>query len=217
MIPFVDVAMVGFVHNLFVNDPAGRNPNVYWGPPEASRQSLAIGEGQADAGVMPAGVSVFRTGCNEDKARYNQPKAATIGLPIGINTDHKSYNRILDIPVIAEYTCCGWSAALSDVNDIEREMWFSTRYKVLRATIQGNDFHWYISVQSPGYKQMIQEQSGKIVWYEVYQKYLVAAEWIHSTNIPLVQTIDVAFYDLVTSGNAIPGNLINQIQIGPIT
>lgn len=219
MVPYCDVAIVKFVANLFKDDPSGITPVVYWGPPEASRQSLAIGEKHSSVGVP--GVSIFRTGIAPDGQRYNQPAAAQYGHPVVRSSDNKTENRFLTIPVVAEYTAVGWSRALSDVNAIEREMWFSTRYKVLDSNIPtdepDNYRRWFISVSPPTYQQNIQESSGQIIWYSVSQRYLVYSEWIHTTNLPLVNEIIINIYDQVTSGEPIDQDLLNTITVVPST
>jgi|SRR5271165_4673016 len=238
MIGFVDVAMEVMLKNVFANDPAGVNPTVCWGPPEADRASMVQGESQADTGVP--GLAVFRTGMTEDMQKKNQSRSAGQGLPYGISASTfgnllgtvpsplpTSEQRILGIPVIAEYTVSAYAEALSDLNDIEREMWFSTRYKALIADdiptqastgtvgsyTNTANFRWYMDVKAPAYRQNIQQQTGEIIWYGLTQKFLVSCDWIHTKDTPLILQVNVNFYNGMTSGDDISQNLLDSTMI----
>ena len=229
MIPYVDTAMVGFFKVLFLND------FVVWAPPEVSRQRLARAgdeDGQGKIGVP--GLSIFRTG--EQKAAYNNKSATwesggTDLLPrlqAGPNTG--KYQVISYVYVNLQYEVIVWAKHLSDLNRIERKLWFAEDYKPVPVRIpfvdpntgeQIVDANGSPKVDDLGqplynefplklwadsgveYSRLNDEKTGKTLFYSLKRTYQIDAPWFLDHIDPVIEEI-VIHYKILSTKVEVP-------------
>lgn len=193
MLPYADLATVSFIRTII--------PQAYtviWWPPESSRQGLAQSTSQESIGLP--GVTVFRTACRRYDEGFTRPQAG-LGYNLGERVEHTKNLAQMHV-VRATYTSMAWAKDLSDLNTIEREFWYADIYKALSYTIQEHVMKFGIWSEGMDYGRVIQEKSGKVLWYNFTKTFSVDTFWTKSKDLPTAEEINV-IYKHVTGGNPV--------------
>lgn len=211
MLLYNDVAIVKFIRDMFpeLRDDGKPYYSVVVAPPEGSRQALANVNKSADIGIP--GLSVYRTDIAIDYERFTMPRARS-GVPWGKFPDTKMWNNVKVIPVTAEYTIRGWARNQTDLADMERELAFSDIYGVIRWNIQGNNFSWPLRKGDVSYDPIMNKETGKVLFHSFKVAFEVDTQWIHTGNVPWIESIKVNFTQ-VLSGDPVTVEMLDKFSI----
>lgn len=194
MIPFTDVAVAAYIKSLFLTH------TVVMAPSDLSRQALARFNQNENVGIP--GIAVWRIAAPKHKGYHSVPQAFEGFL--GVNGPQK-YDTVKFVRVKPEYSIAAWTRHLSDRDKIERILWFSDTdtYNTINVTLKGikdqddipHDFTINLAFEQndPEYRQIPDEQSGKIIWYGLEKTLTVTSQWMQTDLVSRVDEILVDF------------------------
>jgi hypothetical protein len=227
MISYTDVAMVAFLTSLFNAYP------VVYAHPDVARQRLAAAAQTAatslitetpgtntnippnmDLTVGFPGVAVFRTSVAKFQPKATMPMADTGYRTSGPINNNFRFQKT--IPVNVWYSVECYARKQSQINDMERILWFSDVYQEIELTVPANAYgpelhpKFYMAGQDQSYTQGFNKDTGLPQWFQISKKFRVESQWIVGTEIPIINSVSVGFYENITCGGVITPTLIEQ-------
>jgi hypothetical protein len=161
--------------------------------------------------------NIFITAANSSTAPLTVANASE-GSPteiVTINTAQAGdYAFVKAVHVMAHYTVMAFTRALSDMNDIERVLWFSDIYKTVDTTIQDITFPWQLvgsSTPTPDWD--FNEQTGLVEWYKMQKDFMIRGLWAEGLTVPSINEI-IMQYKQATSGEPIELEQITTTILG---
>ena len=216
MVPYCDLAIRAMIASTFASYQTNWSTPaipVVLAPPESSRQALAAEMEQANVGIP--GISIFRTACTFDPSRFNQSAAWNQrGFQFADNTDGKTTNQLLKMPVIAHYTAVAWARDLSTISFMERILTFLRIYNPVTITINtsspsiSNSFDFQLEDTDPLYSRNTKKETGEILWYNFSKDFMVPTNWVLTSSQDLILSITVSFKNAF-------GTQFEEITINP--
>lgn len=194
---------------------------VVWGHPDASREALArILQAGGENKIGVPGATVFRTGARRAET-FNNPLAQW-GWPNGRTADG-DYINTQTIGVKSDYAVVCWAREISDLNEMERALWFLDSYGTVAFNVktvdaEDNPVSYPIEMPVMGDDSVIYDcdrgsVDKKPLWYSVRRNFVVDAFWCLSNIDPQILEIDVT-YKLITSGDPVDDETVDFIEIG---
>ena len=194
---------------------------VVWGHPDSSREALArILQAGGENKIGIPGATVFRMGARRSET-FNNPLVQW-GWPHG-RTAEGDYLETPSIGVKADYAVVMWARELSDLNELERELWFMDSYETVEFNIktldaEGNPVNHPLAMpimgdESVSYDSDRGSADKNPLWFSVRRNFEVDAFWLKSRIDPQILEIDVT-YKLITSGDPVDDELIKMVEIG---
>jgi hypothetical protein len=107
------------------------------------------------------------------------------------------FNNIRQVPVRATYDTMTWCRSMSDQNYFERLLSFCSIYQAVHATIQGNDFRFYMYAGDSDYERDLDEETGRINYYGMGKVFYVDTFWILTRADPMVESIKVQYQKMI--------------------